>query len=92
MDRQARKLAGRNVPGGGEEGAVSDVGSEVGSNTDSDSDEKVGITISSFFHIMLYIYFFLMNLLFLCILYSYQDASLTSSYRILRNYVGIKYL
>ncbi|XP_039293853.1 REST corepressor 1 isoform X2 [Nilaparvata lugens] len=42
MDRQARKLAGRGGQGvGGEEGgAASDANSEMGSNTDSDSDEK----------------------------------------------------
>lgn len=44
MDRQARKLAGRNVAAG-EEGGISDVGSELGSNTDSDSDEKVRIIL-----------------------------------------------
>jgi hypothetical protein len=36
MDRQARKMAALREEGG------SDVGSELGSNTDSDSEDKVG--------------------------------------------------
>ncbi|XP_046664944.1 REST corepressor 3-like isoform X1 [Homalodisca vitripennis] len=38
MDRQARKMAGRG--GAGEDGAGSDMASDMGSNSDSDNEEK----------------------------------------------------
>lgn len=51
MDRQARKLATRGNAGG-EDGATSDVGSELGSNTDSDSDEKVNYLFVCYFDLV----------------------------------------
>lgn len=41
MDKHARKLSARTGNSTEEGGAASDGGSEVGSNTDSDSEDKV---------------------------------------------------